>query len=87
MIASGLSCINSNGRPVTADTNSTATQGAPLRLPWRLNTPNAWPLWAMPSNMRGIAARELLRVLQVAVIAAVTSNTCPASPNTVVANR
>ncbi|MNE98268.1 hypothetical protein D3C80_1967660 [compost metagenome] len=86
-MASGWSCISNNGKPVIAETNSTATQGAPVRLLSRLSTPNAWPLRAMPRSMRGMAARELFKVLQVAVIAAVTRNTLPASPNTVVANR
>ncbi|MNP79961.1 hypothetical protein D3C76_1779160 [compost metagenome] len=52
-----------------------------------MKMPKAWPLRAMPKSMRGMAASELLRVLQVAVIAAVTRNTLPASPKTVVANR
>ncbi|MNE02122.1 hypothetical protein D3C80_945870 [compost metagenome] len=86
-MASGCSCISISGKPVTAATNSTATQGAPVRRPWRLRMPNAWPLRAMPNSIRGIAANELLRVLQVAVMAAVTRKTLPASPNTVVANR
>ncbi|MNP45116.1 hypothetical protein D3C76_1390140 [compost metagenome] len=42
---------------------------------------------AIPNSIRGMAANELFRVLQVAVMAAVTRNTLPASPNTVVANR